>query len=265
MDIVTPIPTAAGSQVAILGTTNDWNGTSSENFVGLTNAWLAEGGIALVSQSPQDPLKKVSGSYADVHTPGTAAYIQWHSYLDTQIAKFKQINGAVIWRPFIELNGRWSWWPGQNPADFKIIWQQMHDYFAANGVTNVLWLFNVNTSASSAAVTSWYPGDTYVDIVSLDAYPPTVGQDTPVYDALVATGKPVMYAEAGVHSPNNSHVSQQTYDSSTILATIKANFPKIFAVVIWCQNYALPRQLGESTFMSDPAIITLSDVPAAIR
>ncbi len=103
MDIVTPIPSAAGSQVAILGTTNDWDGTSSENFVSLTNSWLAQGGIVMVSQSPQNPLKKVAGSYADVHTPGTAAYNQWHSYLDTQIAKFKQINGTVIWRPFIEL------------------------------------------------------------------------------------------------------------------------------------------------------------------
>ena len=264
MDIVTPIPSAAGSQVAILGTTNDWNGTSSENFASLTNAWLAEGGIVMVSQSPQDPLKKVTGSYADVHTPGTAAYIKWHSYLDTQIAKFKQINGTGIWRPFVEITGNWSWWPGQKPADFKLIWQQTHDYFAANGVTNVLWLFNVNTWDTIAGVQSWYPGDAYVDIVSLDAYPPGTKGDAPVYSALVATGKPIMYAEAGVHSSDNSSVALQTYDNSTILATIKANFPKIFAVVIWCQNYALPRQLGEGAFMSDPAIVTLSDLPASV-
>ncbi len=54
-----------------------------------------------------------------------------------------------------------------------------------------------------------------------------------------------------------------TYDNSALLGIIKANFPKIFAVVPWCQNFALPLQLGESAFMSDPAIITLSDVPAA--
>jgi beta-mannanase len=265
MGTVTPIPAATGSEVAIIGTTNDWDGTSSENFVSLTNAWLAQGGIVLVSQAPQNPLKVSGGTYADVRTPGTAAYIQWHKYLDTQIAKFKQINGAVIWRPFIELNKNWSWWvSNQNPADFKIIWQQMHDYFAANGVNNVVWLFNVNTSDTTAGVTSWYPGSTYVDIVSIDAYPPTTSQDTPVYNALVATGKPIMYAETGVHSPDNASVAQHTYDSSTILATIKANFPKVFAVVVWCQNYALPLQNGESAFMSDPAIITLSDVPAGL-
>jgi hypothetical protein len=271
MDIVTPIPAATGSQVAILGLTNYWTGTAStdygtapESFVQYANGWLAQGGIVLVSQAPQNPLKKVGGSYADVHTPGTAAYNQWHSFLDAQIAKFKQINGTVIWRPFIELNGAWSWWvPNQNQADFKLIWQQMHDYFAANGVNNVLWLFNVNDWDTSADVTGWYPGNAYVDLVSLDAYPPNVRGDTPVYDALVATGKPVMYAEAGVHSSNNSAISLHSYDTSSILTTIKASFPKAFAVVVWCQNYALPLQEGESAFISDPAVITLSDVPTA--
>ncbi|MGC2461177.1 MAG: glycosyl hydrolase, partial [Steroidobacteraceae bacterium] len=159
MDIVTPIPAATGSQVAILGLTNYWTGTAStdygtapESFVEYANGWLAQGGIVLVSQSPKSPL--ASGEpYADIHTPGTAAYVKWHSFLDEQIAKFKQINGTVIWRPFIELNGHWSWWvsnQNQDQADFKIIWQQMHDYFAANGVNNILWLFNVNDWDSSA-------------------------------------------------------------------------------------------------------------------
>jgi hypothetical protein len=272
MGIVTPIPAATGSQVAVLGLTNFWTGTAStdygtapESFVEYANGWLAQGGIVLVSQSPLSPL--TSGEpYADVHTPGTAAYAKWHAFLDQQIAKFKQINGTVIWRPFVELNGKWSWWvPDQNQhqADFQLIWQQMRDYFAANGVNNILWLFNVNDWDSSADVTAWYPGSSYVDLVSFDAYPPNTKGDTPVYDALVATGKPVMYAEVGVHSSNNSAVSQMTYDNSSILAAIKANFPKIFAVVPWCQNYALPLQLGENAFMSDPAVITLSDVPAA--
>ena len=269
MDIVTPIPLQTGSQVAILGLTNSWVGTAStdygtapESFIEYANGWLAQGGIVLVSQSALSPL--ASGEpYADVHTPGTPAYIRWHAFLDQQIAKFKQIDGPVIWRPFVEVNGNWSWWTGQNPADFQIIWQQMHDYFAANGVTNILWLFNVNTFDTSADVTAWYPGDAYVDLVSLDAYPPGIKGDTPVYDALVATGKPIMYAEVGAHGPDNSSIVQQTYDNSTILATIEANFPDIFGVVIWCQNYALPLQLGESAFMSDPAVITLAQVATA--
>jgi hypothetical protein len=268
MDIVTPIPVETGSQVAILGLTNFWSGTAStdygiapESFVQYANGWLSQGGIVLVSQSPLSPLA-TGEPYADLHTPGTPAYVQWHAYLDEQIAKFKQINGPVIWRPFVEINGSWSWWPGENPADFQIVWQQMHDYFAANGVTNILWLFNVNDWDTSADVTAWYPGSAYVDLVSLDAYPPSVKGDTPVYDALLATGKPIMYAETGAGSSDNSSIVQQTFDNSTILTTIEANFPDVFAVVVWCQNYALPLQLGETTFMNDPAVITLSQVAA---
>jgi hypothetical protein len=88
--------------------------------------------------------------------------------------------------------------------------------------------------------------------------------DTPVYQALVATGKPVMYAEVGVYDSDNSKVTRHTFDNSAILETIKANFPKAFAVVIWCQNYALPLQDGESAFMNDPAIVTLGDLPATV-
>ena len=61
MDSVTPIPgDASGQQVAILGTSNDWTGTgveglnpnASNGFVTLSNAWLAQGGIVEVSESP---------------------------------------------------------------------------------------------------------------------------------------------------------------------------------------------------------------------
>ncbi|HEY1726741.1 MAG TPA: glycosyl hydrolase [Steroidobacteraceae bacterium] len=265
MQTVTPIAANTGRQVAILGTTNDWNGTSNEDGVSLSNDWLAKGGIVLVSQSPQNPLKTSGGTYVDVRTPGTAAYSQWHSYLDAQIAKLKQIKGPVIFRPFIEINGSWSWWPGQNPADFRLVWQQTHDYFASKGVTNVLWLLSLNTEGNAEDAMSWYPGDDYVDLVGIDAYPPSKN-DQALYKALVATGKPVMYAEAGVNNPNNSTISRRNFDNSDLLSTLKNKYPAVFALVIWCQNYALPVQLGESSFMSDPAIITLNDLtgtPAA--
>lgn len=272
LDVVTPIPGQTGNQVAILGLTNYWMGSAAtdtgiapQSFVQYANSWLGQGGIVMVSQSTPSPLA-AGEPYSDVHTPGTQAYIKWHAFLDQQIVKFKQINGAVIWRPFIELNGSWSWWvsnQNQYQADFRLLWQQTHDYFAAQGVTNVLFMFNVNDWDNGADVNAWYPGNAYVDIVSMDAYPPTTQGDTPVYDALVATGKPIMYAEMGVHTSNNSAVSQHTYDNSAILATIKANYPKVFAAVVWCQNYALPLQNGESAFMSDPSIVSLSDIPGA--
>ena len=46
---------------------------------------------------------------------------------------------------------------------------------------------------------------------------------------------------------------------------IKSEFPKAFAVIVWCRRILGrdPDQNGESEFMTDPFPVTLSDVPAA--
>jgi hypothetical protein len=269
MDSVTPIPgDASGQQVAILGTSNDWTGTgveglnpnASSGFVTLSNAWLAQGGIVEVSESPNSPI--ASGeTYADVHTPGTKSYANWHSYLDSQIAKFKQVNGAVLWRPFNEINGSWSWWPGETAADFVIVWQQTHDYVVSQGVTNVLWLWNINAWDSSGGG-SWYPGNSYVDVVSIDAYPPSTAAVNPVYNFELSTGKPIIFAEVGGDSNNSAaDIQPGQFNNSTIINTIKASFPKAVAVVFWCQNEGLNQQQGTGTVLSDPAVITLANLP----
>jgi hypothetical protein len=269
MDTVTPIPSGSnGSQVAILGTSNDWTGSGTEGlnpnasngFVTLTNAWLAQGGIVEVSESPNSPI--ASGeTYADVHTPGTQSYANWHSYLDAQIVKFKQVNGAVLWRPFNEINGSWSWWPGETAADFVLVWQQTHDYVISQGVTNVLWLWNINDWDSSGGG-SWYPGSSYVDVVSIDAYPPDTQGVNQVYNFELTTGKPIIFAEVGGDSNNSAaDIQPGMFNNDTIIATVKASFPKAVAIVFWCQNEGLALQQGESSVMSDPAVITLGALP----
>jgi hypothetical protein len=79
----------------------------------------------------------------------------------------------------------------------------------------------------------------------------------------VATGKPIMVAETGA-SPDASSIAPYTFDNATILATIKSNFPKVMGVVVWCQNLALSEQQGDEAFMTDPAVITLADLPAGL-
>jgi hypothetical protein len=57
------------------------------------------------------------------------------------------------------------------PSDFVAAWKYIHDRFASDGVTNVSWvLILVNTSYSSAVADSYYPGDSYVDILGADGY-----------------------------------------------------------------------------------------------
>jgi beta-mannanase len=123
-----------------------------------------------------------------------------------------------------------------SPSVFVPFYQQTHDCVISQGVNNIVWLFNLNYWDPSGGL-AWYPGSAYVDLVSLDSYPPGPN-DATVYNALLTTGKPIMYAEVGVNSPQSSGSG----DYTTVLATIKANYPKIFAVVVWCQGWALPLQ-----------------------
>ena len=231
MSLVTPIPAGSGGkQVAILGLTNSWTdtastdyGTAPQSFIQYANGWLAQGGIVLVSQSSVSPM--ASGEpFSDLIKPGTPAYAKWYSYLDKQIAKFKQIKGPIIWRPFIEMNGgAANWWGGaMSPSVFVPFYQQTHDYVLSKGVTNIVWLFSLNYWDPSGGL-AWYPGSAYVDLVGIDSYPPGPN-DVPVYKALLTTGKPILYAEAGVHDSDNSKVAAHSYDNSTILGRSRPAF-----------------------------------------
>jgi mannan endo-1,4-beta-mannosidase len=249
-----------GKTVAILGISSGAQG-STENTVAMANAWLAQGGIPLVSWWPGGtPSGTTTVPFAQITQPGTAGYVTWYQLLDAQIALLKAIKGPVLYRPFVELNGNWFWWGNQNTAQFIAAWQQMHAYFASKGVTNVLWVYNVN--ADTGNYTQYYPGAAYVDVVSWDAYPPTSGD--PTYTALSSLGKPIMLAETGVESPNNNAVAPFSGDNSQLLATVKANFPKVIALVIFCQNWALSEQNGAAALMNDPATIAMSDLPSGL-
>ena len=70
-------------------------------------------------------------------------------------------------------------------------------------------------------------------------------------------------AETGA-SPYQSSIAPYSFDNATILATVKAYFPKIVAIVVWCQNLSLSEQQGDEAFMTDAAVITLADLTAVL-
>ena len=267
LDDVQALYSQTGTYPAILGTTLSMTG-SPENGVTLANQWIAQGGIPLVSLWSDDPAggtynSAYSGSnFSDIYTPGNAVNTAWNAYLDNIAAQLKQINGPVMLRPFVELDGNWFWWGNQPTAQFIALWQYTwHRIMVTDGVTNALWIYNVN--AYSGNYTAYYPGSAYVDIVSWDSYPPTSGDST-WYNALVGLGKPIILAETGVLSSDNSNVTPYAGDTNGLLQTVKANFPKVVAVVVWCQNAALSEQQGAESFMTDPAVLSLSDLPSTL-
>jgi len=101
---------------------------------------------------------------------------------DAYIKKFaddaKSYGGTVYLRPFHEMNGDWYPWGGtvgSNSAS-KLVsaWKHVHDIFAAEGATNVKFVWCVNNdncpNTSANSVTGYWPGDAYVDYATLDGY-----------------------------------------------------------------------------------------------
>ncbi len=263
---------STGLTPAILGTTlsahdipNYGLQNSAEDGVSLSNAWLAAGGIVHLSLWPGNP-QTLSGNQADLTlsasellTPGSSSSDNWHSYLASVVTKLKQLQAPVLFRPFVELNGGWFWWGPENftAAQFIQLWQEMHDYLVSEGVTNVLWVYNVNTGAGN--YTSYYPGADYVDVVSMDAYPPS-SSDAAMYAALKTLGKPVMYSEVGCASDPGDF----TCDNGTLLATVEATCPDVAATIIWSQNWALSEQNDAVGFLGNSWIVNRPDVPSGL-
>jgi Glycosyl hydrolase family 26 len=272
-DNITALYSQTGAYPAILGTTVGIVG-STENGVTLSNQWLAAGGIVEVSMWPNNPQTgqdddtRTGFNFPDIYTPGTALNAKWNAYLDTIAAQLKAINGPVLFRPFVEVDGNWVWWGAQPTAQFVALYQYTYNRIVkTDGVNNALWIYNVNIYSGNYLGDGngnggYYPGSTYVDIVSEDAYPPQAND--PTYAALVTLGKPMILAEAGVKSPDNSSVAPYSGDNSALLAVVKANYPKVVAIVLWCQNYSLSEQQGDEEFMTDAATITRADLPAGL-
>ncbi|WP_339898099.1 glycosyl hydrolase [uncultured Gilvimarinus sp.] len=78
---------------------------------------------------------------------------------------------TVLWRPLHEASGGWFWWgrtdrsDGVPPAYAQVLmWRYLYDRLTNHyGLDNLLWVWNGQHGA-------WYPGDNYVDIVSVDIY-----------------------------------------------------------------------------------------------
>lgn len=104
-----------------------------------------------------------------------------HEVLTADLAKMagylkllQDRNIALIWRPLHEAAGNiyeyeggeaWFWWGKEGAAQFKLLWKYMYDYFAAEGVNNLIWVWT-----SQVKDKDFYPGAQYVDIVGRDIY-----------------------------------------------------------------------------------------------
>jgi mannan endo-1,4-beta-mannosidase len=139
--------------------------------------------------------------FQQIVTGGTALNQTWRARMAEVVPYLRQLRDAgvpVLWRPFHEMNETWNWWGGRSGANGgSKIFQQMKDYFDSQGLTNLIWVWNVQDNPAGGW-SSYYPGSGYVDVASLDVWyknHPSSGD----YNQLrtIAAGKPIAIAEMG--------------------------------------------------------------------
>ncbi|HSI71649.1 MAG TPA: glycosyl hydrolase [Fimbriimonas sp.] len=83
-----------------------------------------------------------------------------------ELKKVQRAGLPLLWRPLHEAEGKWFWWGAKGPMSFVQLWRLVFNRLTAyHKLNNLLWV------ASSGTKPEWYPGDAYVDIVGIDAYP----------------------------------------------------------------------------------------------
>ncbi|MDO4188165.1 MAG: glycosyl hydrolase [Lachnospiraceae bacterium] len=80
------------------------------------------------------------------------------------LVPFKEADIPILWRPFHESDGKWFWWGRKGPKVacelYKLVYHLFVDTYELN---NLLWVWNCRLEEG-------YPGDEYVDVISVDIY-----------------------------------------------------------------------------------------------
>lgn len=99
------------------------------------------------------------------------------NYIRQMAKDIKAYNKRMIIRLFHEANGNWyAWAVGDSKINtnetYVAAFRHVVDIFRQEGAANVKWDFNVNASSvgQGASYLGHYPGDDYVDIISIDGY-----------------------------------------------------------------------------------------------
>jgi hypothetical protein len=205
-------------------------------------------------QEKSDSLASVQGQLSDsqfqeVLTPGTRLHDRWAEQVDSVAVYLKQLQKAgvpVLWRPYHEMNGDWFWWGGRTGKYSTAgLYRQLYDRLVNNHhLNNLIWVWNVDRpSMPIRKFSNFYPGNKYLDILSLDVY----GNDfnKAYYDSLVALshGKPVAFGEVG----------------NPPVPGILVNQPKWAYWVIWAGMVRNLSKKQHQELVTDPGILSLED------
>ncbi len=107
----------------------------------------------------------------DMNNPNSKLY-QDIDVVARELKKMGDAGVPVLFRPLHEANDNFMWWAKKGTDNYKRLWKLIYDRVNAQGVNNVLWVFNgmASTGGYRTNMRDWYPGDNMVDAVTSDYY-----------------------------------------------------------------------------------------------
>lgn len=195
---------------------------------------------------------------ADLLDDSTAVYQVWQNKLAAMAVALKDLQEkgvTVLWRPLPEMNNNTYWWGtaaidsegNENGADlYTQLWVQMFEYFEAEELNNLLWVYSPGESNGDYNVSWAYPGDEYVDVVAGIARNDALSIAD--YSALVELGRPVAMAEyspdpTGILTTSGLGTERGHFDNTTYADRLQGSYP---SVAYWVNNHSslLPEEEG---------------------
>ncbi len=238
----------------------------------------AAGGIVTVSMHPKNPWQNSEvgdreiGNFRELLTPGSRPNKNYRRQLDKVakgLARLRDNNIVVLWRPFHEMNGGWFWWcpekNGEWPSrnEFKALWMDMFRYFTKEKqLDNLLWVYSaaVQKGTSERSAIEYYPGDKYVDIVGLDWYMDDVDEldSFQSYSQLLNLNKPMGLTEFGPLSKRNGQ-----FDCNKLIKSLEM-YPEIRFFLFWHSwpgsKVALVDQKNGPQMIEAPGMVTREEL-----
>ena len=144
--------------------TSQWPGIKEPNGAG--SAWEVE----MLSADQLNAVRSI--------LPGGCNHAMFNSWLDRLVKNFKQWRdekGALIpfiFRPYHEHSGSFFWWGTQRCYDeeYATLWRYTVNYLRNKGLHNILYAYNTDKVYSAEEFLKGYPGDEYIDMLSIDWY-----------------------------------------------------------------------------------------------
>ncbi|CAF0810270.1 unnamed protein product [Rotaria sordida] len=241
-----------------------WNYQASPHFIidyscnpSLIDHWN-NGGLVTVNIHLPNPASPNGGGYkdrmnlnfADLINSNTDTGKRWILFLDRMAQGLDNLQRAgvtVLFRPLHEMNGDWFYWCNQDSEVFKNVWRHMFNYLTyTKQLHNILWVYSPDQSRRSPS--SYYPGDSYVDIVALDVY-----TDDPNsmngYNEMLNLNKPFALGEVGPSTTNGQ------FDYNRWITTIQSRFPRVAYFLAWNDGWSPIRNQNAYTFFNHQRVI----------